>query len=168
MYMTYDVIIIGGGPAGLFAAAAACGASSVNGGEAKRILILERGEETGGILHQCIHSGFGLHMFKAELTGPEYAERALDMLTNTGIEIKTDTMVLSVTADKTVTAINERDGYMELCAWDAGSVQAERLVLAEAALQGFSQPVLPSGLSTSMAIWWDAAYAYSARATSVL
>jgi NADPH-dependent 2,4-dienoyl-CoA reductase/sulfur reductase-like enzyme len=102
------VIVIGGGPAGLFAAASACGAG------AKRVLILERAEETGGILHQCIHSGFGLHMFKEELTGPEYAERALHMLTNSGIEIKTDTMVLSITADKTVTAINPRDGYMEL------------------------------------------------------
>jgi len=106
--INYDVIIIGGGPAGLFAAASACGSG------AKRILILERADETGGILHQCIHSGFGLHMFKAELTGPEYAERALEMLTNTGVEIMTGTMVLSVSSDKIVTAINEQHGYMEL------------------------------------------------------
>ena len=106
--MIYDVIVIGGGPAGLFAAAAAYGAG------AKRVLVLERDEVTGGILNQCIHSGFGLHMFKEELTGPEYAERCADMLANTGIEVKTGTMVLSVTAGKTVTAVNPRDGCMEL------------------------------------------------------
>ncbi|MCL1862115.1 MAG: NAD(P)/FAD-dependent oxidoreductase, partial [Defluviitaleaceae bacterium] len=106
--MTYDVIIIGGGPAGLFSAAAAKGAG------AKNVLVLERDKITGGILNQCIHSGFGLHMFKEELTGPEYAERALEMLTNTGIEIKTDTMVLSINANKVVTAMNPLDGYMEL------------------------------------------------------
>ncbi|MCL2197972.1 MAG: NAD(P)/FAD-dependent oxidoreductase [Defluviitaleaceae bacterium] len=106
--MTYDVIVIGGGPAGLFSAAAAKGAG------AKSVLVLERDKVTGGILNQCIHSGFGLHMFKEELTGPEYAERALEMLTNTGIEIKTDTMVLSINSDKVVTAMNPRDGYMEL------------------------------------------------------
>jgi len=106
--MTYDVIVVGGGPAGLFSAAAARGAG------AKRVLVLERDKMTGGILNQCIHSGFGLHMFKEELTGPEYAERALEMLTNTGIEVKTDTMVLSISKDRIVTAINPVDGYMEL------------------------------------------------------
>ncbi|MCL2379050.1 MAG: FAD-dependent oxidoreductase [Defluviitaleaceae bacterium] len=106
--MKYDVIIIGGGPAGLFSAAAARGAG------AKRVLVLERDNITGGILNQCIHSGFGLHMFKEELTGPEYAERSLEMLANTGVEIKTDTMVLSINADRTVTAINPKDGYMQL------------------------------------------------------
>ena len=106
--MNYDVIVIGGGPAGLFSAAAARGAG------AESVLVLERDKITGGILNQCIHSGFGLHMFKEELTGPEYAERSLEMLMNTGIEIKIDTMVLSVTADRTVTAISPEGGYMEL------------------------------------------------------
>ncbi|MCL2200723.1 MAG: NAD(P)/FAD-dependent oxidoreductase, partial [Oscillospiraceae bacterium] len=106
--MIYDVIVIGGGPAGLFSAVSAYSAG------AEHVLILERDEVTGGILNQCIHSGFGLHTFKEELTGPEYAQRALDMLANSGIEIKTDTMVLSISEDKTVTAINPSDGYMEL------------------------------------------------------
>jgi len=106
--MIYDVIVVGGGPAGLFAAIAAYRAGATN------VVVLERDRMTGGILNQCIHSGFGLHIFKEELTGPEYSERALDMLSNTGIEIKTDTMVLKITADKTVTAINPTDGYMEL------------------------------------------------------
>jgi thioredoxin reductase len=105
--MIYDVIIIGGGPAGLFSAAAARGAG------AKNVLVLERDHETGGILNQCIHAGFGLNMFKEELTGPEYAERSLDMLSNSGVQIKTGAMVLSV-EEGLVTAISPKDGYMEL------------------------------------------------------
>ena len=75
--MKYDVIIIGGGPAGL---AAACAASEKG---AKKIVIIERDKELGGILNQCIHNGFGLHYFKEELTGPEYAGRFVEMLRKT-------------------------------------------------------------------------------------
>ena len=114
--MVFDVIIIGGGPAGLAAAVSAHehGAGS--------ILILERDKELGGILNQCIHNGFGLHYFKEELTGPEYAGRFIDMLESTGAEVKLDTMVLHITKDRKVHAINTIDGYMVL--------EAKAIVLA--------------------------------------
>ena len=106
--MSYELIVVGGGPAGLAAAYEAYS----NG--VKKILILERDKELGGILNQCIHNGFGLHTFKEELTGPEYAQRFIEMVEDTNVEVKLDTMVLDIEKDKTVHAINSKEGYMEL------------------------------------------------------
>lgn len=90
----YDLIVVGGGPAGLAAAYEAF----MNG--VNNILIIERDKELGGILNQCIHNGFGLHTFKEELTGPEYSHRFIELVKNTNIEIKLDTMVLEIEEDK--------------------------------------------------------------------
>ncbi|MDU5105574.1 NAD(P)/FAD-dependent oxidoreductase [Clostridium sp.] len=106
--MIYDLIVVGGGPAGLAAAYEAF-SNGVN-----NILIIERDKELGGILNQCIHNGFGLHTFKEELTGPEYANRFIKLVQDTNIEIKLDTMVLEIEEDKKIHAINTEDGYMIL------------------------------------------------------
>jgi NADPH-dependent 2,4-dienoyl-CoA reductase/sulfur reductase-like enzyme len=106
--MLYDVIVVGGGPAGLASAFEAKKAG------AEKVLVIERDKELGGILNQCIHNGFGLHHFKEELTGPEYAGKFIDFVKDTDIEILLDTMVLDVTEDKTVYCMNKTEGYMEL------------------------------------------------------
>ena len=104
MNASYDIVIIGGGPAGLAAAASAYDSG------ARSILILERDEQLGGILNQCIHNGFGLHTFKEELTGPEYADRFIRQVVDRGIEYKLNTMVMDIASDRTVTAMNRDDG----------------------------------------------------------
>lgn len=114
--MKYDLVVIGGGPAGLAAAYEA-----YNSG-IKNILIIERDKELGGILNQCIHSGFGLHTFKEELTGPEYAGKFIGMVNETEIEILLDTMVLHIGENKSIQLINSELGYF--------TIEAAAIVLA--------------------------------------
>ena len=101
----YDLIVIGGGPAGL---AAACAAWEKG---LRRVRIVERDRELGGILNQCIHNGFGLHHFKEELTGPEYAGRFIKLLGDTGVEVRLDTMVLELTENREVHMVGKTTGY---------------------------------------------------------
>ncbi len=100
----YELAVIGGGPAGLAAAYSAY----QNG--LRKIVILERDKELGGILNQCIHNGFGLHRFKEELSGPEYAHRFIEMLKDTSVEVRLDTMVIEITPNKQI-FVNSPTGY---------------------------------------------------------
>jgi len=111
-----ELVIIGGGSAGLAAAISAY----ENG--CRDILILERDQELGGILLQCIHNGFGLHMFGEELSGPAYAEKWIRMLEDTSIIYKVNTMVTHLRADKIVEYVNQEEGYVQ--------IQAKAVVLA--------------------------------------
>ncbi len=110
---SYDIVIVGGGPAGLAAAVSARKAG------VDKILILERDKELGGILNQCIHNGFGLHTFKEELTGPEYAYRFIEQVLDEKIEYKLNTMVMDISSDRVVTAMSREDGMYQI---QAGAV----------------------------------------------
>ena len=116
MKLEYDLVIIGGGPAGLAVALEA------RRNTVKDILLLERDKYLGGILPQCIHNGFGIQYFKEELTGPEYAGRFSTKLKDCQIDIKTKTMVINITSDKRIIAINRDDGLLH--------IQAKAVVLA--------------------------------------
>ena len=111
-----DIVIIGGGPAGLAAALAA----KKEGAES--ILILERDKELGGILNQCFHNGFGLHTFQEELTGPEYAARFIRMVKEQQIEYRLNTMVMDISQDKVITAMSRQEGMYQ--------IQAKAVILA--------------------------------------
>ena len=117
-----ELVIIGGGPAGLAAAAAAREAG------VEDILILERDRELGGILNQCIHSGFGLHTFQEELTGPEYAGRYVAKVQELGIPYLLDTMVLELSAGRVVTAMNKERGLFHLQAGEIGRASCRERV----------------------------------------
>lgn len=111
--MKADLVIIGAGPAGLAAAAEAYRSGI------RDILILDRDTVPGGILNQCIHNGFGLHIYKEELTGPEYAAWAFEELTDTSVVFKPDTMVLSISPERKVAAVSSEDGFFEI---EAGAI----------------------------------------------
>ena len=112
----YKIVIIGGGPAGLAAAAEAKRAG------AEKILILERDDRLGGILNQCIHNGFGLHTFKEELTGPEYAARFIEQVKQLSMEYRLHTMVMDITKERVITAMSSERGIYQ--------IQAKAMILA--------------------------------------
>jgi NADPH-dependent 2,4-dienoyl-CoA reductase/sulfur reductase-like enzyme len=106
--MQADVAVIGSGPAGLVAAVEAYRSGASN------VLLLEREEELGGILKQCIHNGFGLEQFKKDYTGPEYAERLIEEVEKTDVRCFLNTMVTGVSADRTITAVNPENGVFQI------------------------------------------------------
>lgn len=136
--MKTDVVVIGGGPAGLAAGLAASEHTSV--------MLLERGEVLGGILPQCIHHGFGNFIFKKMLTGPEYAQHYVHLVEQSSIDVRTETMVLSVDRHRRIVATNPRDGIME--------VEAQAVVLAMGCRERTRNQILlpgtrPAGIYTA-------------------
>lgn len=138
-----DIVVIGGGPAGLAAAlrARALGAA--------RVLLLERDMELGGILQQCIHDGFGLHRFGKRMSGNQYAQAFIDEMEGSGIEVKLDTMALEVTAERKVYACNKQDGMLEIA---AGAVILAMGCRERTASQVFIYGERPVGVLTAGAV----------------
>ncbi|PKM50418.1 MAG: pyridine nucleotide-disulfide oxidoreductase [Firmicutes bacterium HGW-Firmicutes-7] len=141
--LNIDLIIIGGGPAGMAAA------TQANDNGLEKVLIIERDCELGGILQQCIHDGFGLISFKERLTGGQYAQRYINQVEAKGIQVKLNTMVLEITSDKKVYAVNEEDGLLE--------ISAKAIILAmgcreRTRAQVFINGARPAGVFTAGAV----------------
>ena len=135
-----ELVVIGGGPAGL---AAAIEAEKLG---IKEILILERNNELGGILGQCIHDGFGIHRFKKQLSGPQYAQMFIDRVEESSIDIKLNTMVLDITSDKVIYGVNSQEGMLE--------IHAKAIILAMGCRERTRNQVFifgtrPSGIMTA-------------------
>ncbi len=141
--LSYDIVIIGGGPAGL---AAALKAKELG---AERILLLERDMELGGILQQCIHDGFGLHRFGQRMSGNQYAQAFIDEVEKGGIDVKTDTMALEVTPERVIYACNKAEGMLEI---QAGAVILAMGCRERTASQVFIYGERPVGVLTAGAV----------------